>query len=306
MTQKTAAPIPPSTLKPAMKTDPQPHAPMRARHPHRFAAFIGLSAAFAMAAQAQTCETLINLSFSPNSGDIAAHPNVSNITPWTNGSEVTDDPFNSGIYYMPDDDFGNGYAGLTTPSPRFGWQWGFEGGFDMTSTNPWQVCRVSFDYDVLGHNGEASLALMLGPWTGTAPLPSTGSDWDLPTDTWLPSSPGQRSYGSVVFDFVSNTLTVTRTGVDYSTQLENNYSPISMALSSDFSLSTGTHAIDILVSNTRPQSGGGFDAMAASTMGEDAFYRIDNFQVIAAQIPESSSALLGSLGLLLVFRRRRS
>lgn len=265
---------------------------------------IATLAVLTAAASAQTCVDLVNLTFSSNAGDIAAHPQVSNITSWTNGSEIYDDPFDSGLYYMPGSDFGNGYAEITSQPLQFGYQWGFEGGFDMTSTNPWQVCRISFDYDVFGHNGEASLALMLGPWAGSAPLPSTGSDWDLPTDTWPPGSPAQRSYGSVIFDFVSNSLTVTRTGVDYHTQLETSYSPFSAALTDDFSLSTGTHAIDILVTNTRPQSDGGFDSMAASTMGEAGFYRIDNFRVTA--IPEPSSLLLlSSASVFLLTRRRR-
>jgi IPTL-CTERM motif len=290
---------------------------MKTKHRQYLAALISLSAACALAAPAQTCETLINLGFTPNTGNIAAHPNVSNITPWANGSEIYDDPFDSGLYYMPGSNFGNGYAEITSQSLQFGYKWGFEGAFDLTSTNPWQVCSISFDYDVFGQNGESSLALTLGQWSGSAPLPSTGSDWDLPTDTWPPSSLGQRSYGTVTFDFVTKSLTVTRTGVHYQTQLETIYSPVTIPLTDVFSLSTGTHAIDILVSNTRAQSDGGyFDTNAASTLGDPGFYRIDNFQVLAAptaptSIPTLSewgtiilSSLL-ALGTVLVMRRQR-
>jgi len=76
---------------------------------------------------AQSSETLLDLRFTSfNPGDVANHPTITSITPWTNGSEIPADIF--GFNYMPDENFDNGYAELTVPSPNFGFRWGFEGG----------------------------------------------------------------------------------------------------------------------------------------------------------------------------------
>jgi hypothetical protein len=262
-------------------------------------------------AKGQAYVDLVNLTFSPsNAGDVAAHPNVSNITPWTNGSEVLPDPFDSGLYTMPDDDFGNGYAGLTTITPRFGWKWGFEGSFDVSTSQPWQVGTISFDYDVLGHNGEALLDLTVGSWTGQAYLPTTGSDWDLPTDNFyhpeLTGLAGVRATGTVTFDLLAGTLTVTGTGSLVSNpSFSRVYDPYTVAIPGGFNLNTGTHAIDILVSNTKVESEGGFDANAGSTNGQDAFYRIDNFRITGTQIPEPSALFLSLIGAVVCLNARR-
>lgn len=268
-----------------------------------------LASFFALAATsgAQSCVELINLAFSPNAGNIASHPNVSNITSWTNGSETDPDPFNSGVFYMPDDDFGNGYAGLAVPSPNFGFKWGFEGSFDINSPQAWNVCSISFDYHVLGHNGEADLALSVGSWSGNAPLPSTGTDWDQSYAVFAPVAPGEESWGTVTFNFAADTLNVTRTGYNPASMATNVYGAYTTAFLDELSLSTGTHLIDILTSNTAPESAGGFDVNAGSSFGEDGFYRIDNFRITASQIPEPSVSLLAfaALGTFLLRRRER-
>lgn len=255
---------------------------------------------------AQTVD-LINLTFSPtNAGDTAAHPNVSNISSWINGSELPPDPFGSGLYYMPGNDFGNGYAGLTVNPTQFGFKWGFEGGFDLNSSVPLQVSKISFDYDVFGHNGEASLSLAVGAWSGSAPLPSTGSDWDLPTDTFTPVGVAERSYGTVTFDFLNNTLTVSRTGVNFSTHTLSTYAAYSTGFTGNLSLTNGTQAIDILTTNTKPLSDGAFDANAGSTQSDPGFYRIDNFRIEAAAVPEPSFAMvLFTSGALIALRRKK-
>ncbi|WP_166442515.1 PEP-CTERM sorting domain-containing protein [Phragmitibacter flavus] len=245
-------------------------------------------------ATAQVAETLIDLTFSPgNAGDVAFHPDVSSVDPWTNGSETLSDPFGSGLYYMPDPDFGNGYAGLTVPPARFGFMWGFEGGFTLSSTQDWIVHEISFDYDVLGHNGEASLAIDLGTWSGNAPLPSTGPAGSGPNFT--PVAVGERATGTVTFDFYNQTLTVTRDG----------YSDYTESFLDTHSLGTGFHGIDILVSNTAPSVAPAWDVNADSSGGTDGFYRIDNFQVRALQVPEPSSALAVVMGVGLLFMRRQ-
>lgn len=158
-------------------------------------------AVFALAAgSASATQTLIDLTFSPtNAGDVAAHPDISNITPWTNGSETLPDPFGGGAMYMPDNDFVNGYAGLTVPHGNFGYKWGFEGSFDVASANPWAVSEISFDYNVLGHNGEADLSLTVGSWSGNAPLPSTSGGTFGPL--FDPVSNGEQASGTVTFNF---------------------------------------------------------------------------------------------------------
>jgi hypothetical protein len=260
---------------------------------HRFSITFAALLSICATAGAQTYVDLVNLTFTSNAGDIAAHPQVSNITPWTNGSELYPDPFNSGIYVMPNDDFGNGYAGLTMPGPRFGFQWGFEGSFDLASE--FEVSAISFDYNVLGHNGEASLALALGSWNSSAPLPSTDQGHQGPI--FSPVGVAEQASGTVTFNFVTDTLTVTRVGyADYTT-----------AFTDSLTLSSGTHSIDMLVSNTDQSFDGYWDVNAASTLGADGYYRIDNFRVSAAPVPEPSSLLLlGSSFALLLTRRRRS
>jgi hypothetical protein len=219
------------------------------------------------------------------------HPNINNITPWVNGSELADDPFNSGIHYMPDPDFDNGYAGLTVPNPNFGFQWGFHGGFAVLGAAVWNVCEISFDYDVLGHNGEASLALGVGNWNGVAPLPSTDAFEYGPIFT--PVDIGERATGTVTFDFDSQILFVSRTGYDtYSTSFSG-----SLLLDAD------THLIDILVANT--EMGGFFDVNADSANGSDALYRIDNFRISASAIPEPSSLLTACFSALYFLSKRR-
>jgi hypothetical protein len=251
--------------------------------------------AFVGKASAQGSVDLLNLTFEPsNAGDIAAHPDVSNVTPWVNGSEVLPDPFGFGTYYMPDPDFGNGYAGLTVPGARFGYKWGFEGSFDVASSDPWAVNQISFDYDVLGHNGEAHLDLIVAGWSGSTPLPSTsGEDFGPVFD---PVTNGERATGSVTFDFAAGTLTVTRAG----------YLGYVTPLGGSASLGNGTHVIDILVSNTQLLSNGAFDANANATFLADAFYRIDNFRITASPVPEPSGVILMALaGLPVIFRRTR-
>ena len=263
----------------------------------RLLSVVSLCTALTAGVEAQTCETLINLGFSPNAGDIAAHPSVSNITPWVNGSETAPDPLGFGVNYMPDDDFGNGYAGLTVPFGRFGFKWGFEGAFDLSSAQSWDVCAISFDYNLYGQNGEASLALSVGSWSSTAPLPSTDHEVNGPVFT--PVQVDQVASGTVTFNFLSDTLTVTRTG----------YAGYTTFFGDSLSLSSGTHAIDLLVSNTAPVGDGYFDVVFNNeVLLTHGFYQIDNFRITASQpIPEPSSALLGGLGALaLLWKRRRS
>lgn len=257
---------------------------------------IGSIIILAGSAKGQVYVDLIDLTFSPsNAGDVASHPDVSNITPWVNGSETLPDPFGSGLNYMPDNDFGAGYAGLTVPSPNFGYKWGFEGSFDLASSNLWEVGEISFDYNVLGHNGEANLALMVGSWSANAPLPSTGPQDFGPI--FSEPAVGEQASGKVTFNFQTDTLTVTRDGYgDYTTTFTDT-----------LSLGTGTHGIDMLVTNTA-SSEGGWDANAGSTDGIQAFYQIDNFRINATQIPEPSAlflSLIGATFCLTVRRRQR-
>lgn len=256
---------------------------------------------------AQTCVDLINLTFSPNSGNMAAHPNISNVTPWTNGSETFPDPFGSGLFTMPTDDFGNGYAGLTVEVPRFGFMWGFEGSFDLNSTQAWDVCSISFDYFVLGHNGEADLALSVGSWSGNTPLPSTGPEWLSSNPVFAPVAVGESSSGTVTFNFAGDTLNVTRTGYNPASGQTTVYDDYASSYIADLSLTSGTHLIDILTSNTATQSGGGWDANADSVFNSpNGLYRIDNFRITASQVPEPSASFLAisALGALLLRRRR--
>ncbi|MCB1226167.1 MAG: PEP-CTERM sorting domain-containing protein [Verrucomicrobiales bacterium] len=114
---------------------------------------------------------------------------------------------------------------------------------------------------------------------------------------FTPVNIGEEATGTVTFDFLTHTLTVTRDGyADYTTGFVGS-AP----------LAAGTHRIDILTSNTKPGSDGAFDANDDSAgSATDGFYRIDNFHVIAQQVPEPSSALLGVLaGGWLGLRRRR-
>ncbi|TLD69227.1 PEP-CTERM sorting domain-containing protein [Phragmitibacter flavus] len=245
---------------------------------------------FQAAGRAQSVgEELLNLTFSPsNAGDIAAHPSVDNIVPWTNGSEVL------GIFsHMPVADFSNGYAELTIGHGLFGYRWGFEGGFDITGTESWTVHSISFDYEVLGHNGEASLALNVGPWSGVAPLPTTSTSDSGPIFS-APSSNGDVAEGTVTFDFLTNQLSVSRVGHATHTQ----------AFSGSLLLGPGTYLTDILVSNTRSGSDGAFDANTDATEGADGSYRIDNF-IVVASVPEPSSMALILLGGTLFTLRRR-
>lgn len=235
---------------------------------------------------------IINLTFSPsNAGDVALNPNVSNILPWTNGSTTT------GFFAtMPSTDFSNGYAGLTVGHGLFGFKWGFEGAFDTTGSVAYDVHTLSFDYDALGHNGEASLALNVGSWSGTAPLPSTstpgGTIFDVPVN-------GITSTGTVTYDFINNTLLVTRTGPGVTT------TSYSTSFSGDLLLNPGTHAIDILVSNT-VTANGAFDVNVNSAGGgNDGYYRIDNFRITGSAVPEPSSVVSAALGLLCLLRRSR-
>jgi hypothetical protein len=254
---------------------------------------IGFFLLFQIEGKAQVvAEEILNLTFSPsNSGDIAAHPNVDNIQAWTNGSQTF------GLFgSMPVSDFGNGYAGLTVTHGLFGYKWGFEGGFDITGADVWDVHSISFDYEVKGHNGEASLALSLGSWSGLAPLPSTSTDDSGPIFA-APLNAGDPATGTVTFDFTTNQLSVTRVG--YATHTE--------AFSGSLLLGAGTHLTDILVSNTL--YGGTFDANVDSTGSQDgdndAFYRIDNF-IVTAAVPEPSSMMLILLGGgLFTLRRKR-
>lgn len=236
---------------------------------------------------------IIHLTYSPsNAGDIANNLDVSNVTPWTNGSTTA-----AFIGTMPTSDFSSGYAGLTVPFGLFGYRWGFEGGFDTTGSNIYDVHTITFDYDVLGHNGPASLALSVGSWNGTAPLPSTmvnvGGIFDVPTN-------GTRATGSVTYDFTTNTLLVTRNpgpGI-----INTSYST---GFSGDLELNAGTHLIDILVTNT-VVGNGTFDANVQSTEGANALYRIDNFRITGSVVPEPSSLLSAALGALCLLRRKRS
>lgn len=252
-----------------------------------------LSAVLFSAAHAQSCIDIVHLTFADSgAGDIALNPNVTNISSWVNGSVLEEDVFGAGIFYMPDPDFNNGYAGLTVPNPNFGFQWGFHGGFDVIGSPVWDVCEISFDYDVLGHNGEASLMLGLGDWSGVAPLPSTGAHEFGPI--FEPVNIGERARGTVTFNFDTDTLQVTREG----------YSTYSTSFAGELLLDANTHAIDVLVSNTT--MGGFFDVNADSAQGSNGFYRIDNFRVTASQVPEPSSILTASIAtLMMLFRRRR-
>ena len=244
-----------------------------------------------MHGKSQTVQTLLDLTFSPvNAGDVASHPNVANILPWTNGSEVYSDVFYTG--YMPDPDFGNGYAGLTVPVNNLGFQWGFHGGFDITGSNAWQVDRISFDYHVRGHNAEASLALQVGSWTSDVPLPSTQSVFAGPIFT--PVTMGEPASGTVTFDFLNDLVSVTRTG----------YNGYQSSFSDTLVLTPGQHTIDMLTSIA---SNNGFFDVNSDTVGgssNSAFYRIDNF-VVTAQIPEPSTVMIAATGVVLLFRRRR-
>lgn len=255
-------------------------------------------AVFALAAGSASAQTLIDLTFSPtNAGDVAVHPDISNITPWTNGSETLPDPFGGGAMYMPDNDFVNGYAGLTVPHGNFGYKWGFEGSFDVASANPWAVSEISFDYNVLGHNGEAELSLTVGSWSGNAPLPSTSGGTFGPL--FDPVSNGEQASGTVTFNFLTETLTVSRNG-------NLVYSDYSTPFTDTLNLGSATHGIDMLVTNTAPASDGGWDANFDSTEGADAYYQIDNFRITASEIPEPSTILLSMIaagGLMMVRRR---
>jgi hypothetical protein len=238
-------------------------------------------------------QELINLTFSPsNSGDIAAHPNVSNIQAWTNGSETVN-LFST----MPTSNFGSGYAGLTVGHGLFGYRWGFEGGFDIIGASIWDVQSVSFDYEVRGHDGEASLVLGLGSWSGLAPLPTTSVEDFGPVFSAPTSGPGEIANGTVTFDFVAGELSVSRAG----------YATHTASFSGSQQLAAGTHLIDILVSNTVTPPGGAFDANVDSTgnIANNAFYRVDNFIVTAVAVPEPSAAVLCGFGVLALFRRRR-
>jgi hypothetical protein len=235
-------------------------------------------------------EDIINLTFSPsNAGDVANNPDVTNILSWVNGSTTV------GITpTMPSDDFANGYAGLTVPYANFGYLWGFEGGFDTLGTVVYDVHSVSFDFDLLGHNGEAILDLSVGSWSGSTPLPSTVSAGG-PIFGANPTN-GTQATGSVTFDFLTNTLTVTRVG----------FSPYSTSFVGDLELNPGTHVIDILTSNT-VTSNGAFDANTNAMGGaNDAFYRIDNFRITGSAVPEPSSTITAALGLMFLLRRNRS
>jgi len=243
-------------------------------------------------------EDLIFLTFDPapsNPGDIAAHPDVANILPWVNASEVSN-PFTT----PPSPDFDNGYAGLDVNPAQFGFKWGFEGGFEILGSIPWEVQSISFDYDVLGHNGEASLALNVGPWSGVTPLPSTQSLNSGPAFPFDPNGPtiGVQTTGTVTFDFAANLLTVSWSGsmTDYTETLTDS-----------IFLGPGVHQINLLTSNTAPASSGFFDAnVSAIGSAEEAFYRIDNFRITALPIPEPRSAmLLAFAGAVLAGRRKR-
>lgn len=247
-------------------------------------------------------EDLVFLTFDPapaNPGDIAMHPDVDNILPWVNGSNVG--PFSS----LPVLNFNFGYAELTQTHGAFGYQWGFEGGFEILGTIPWDVQTISFDYDVLGHNGEASLSLDVGPWSGIAPLPSTGTvnsgpNFPLNVDLIPSGTPGEGAQGTVTFDFANNTITVTG-----STPLRT-YPIFTTGLPDSFLLGQGVHDIRLLVSNTAPGSSDLFDANVNSTDGNNAFYRIDNFRITALPTPEPSRAvLLVIAGMAMVVGRRR-
>ncbi len=150
---------------------------------------------------------LIDLRFdTSNPNDVAGYPSVTSVTPWANGSEVAEPLFGTN----PTPDFGNGYAGLAVIHGLHGYRWGFTGGFDLGGSDTLEVSIITFDYQVRGHNGEGTLTLGVGSWTGSAPLPSTDFvNHDIFDDPGT-SLPAQ---GSVTFDFANDLLTVSRQGI---------------------------------------------------------------------------------------------
>ena len=242
------------------------------------------------AASAQSV-SLIDLRFnSSNPDDVAAHPAITSVSPWSNGSVV------GFLGLNPTPDFSNGYAGLSQLLGGAQFRWGFDGQFVVGGATSFQVESITFDYFVDGHNGEGLLNLQVGPWSGTAPLPSTESGRHaLFADPG--GSTGDAAQGSVTFDFINNLLTVSRIGI----------SSYTTPLTSDFQISPGTQSLDILTQNTYFGEGGYWDANVASVGigGQTGAYRIDNFRIDVSPIPEPSSALLGGLGALALLLRRQ-
>lgn len=253
-------------------------------------------------------EDLIFLTFDPapaNAGDIADHPDVDNILHWVNGSMLAPDPGGFSAASAPVADFTNGVASLDEAFGRFGFIWGFEGGFEILGSLPWEIQTISFDYDVLGHEGEASLEVIVGPWSGIAPLPSTSEAFT--GVNFASVSNGERAFGSVTFDFVNQLLTVTHTGVrDSATPVTTVYPAFMTPLPESLMLGQGDHLIGLLGSSQSQATAPYHDVQGNATEGADGFYRIDNFRITALPTPEPSRAMLLALaGTALVLGRRR-